>query len=105
MCKIEIIQTEHSKYQFAQLNWSDFKANPNLESNFHAYAYWKIAYSYKSILKGSKVTVNLKAQCIFEKERSWVKEEHKSQSLLEHEQGHYIIGWLCALTFKNKVEK
>ena len=29
--------------------------------------------------------------------KSWVKEERKSDALLFHEQGHYLLGGLCAL--------
>jgi hypothetical protein len=89
--------------EFPTLTWEDFQAPPDHSSRFYAHTYWKISYSYSVVIKGSKACVNLNAKCLFEKNRAWVKCEHKSQELLEHEQGHYYIGCLCALMFKKRI--
>lgn len=36
--------------------------------------------------------------------RSWVREDKKSEALLLHEQGHYLIGGLCCLEFLRRVD-
>ena len=98
------LKTEPKKSEFPKLTWDDFRAKPNMESKYFAYSYWKIVYSYKATIAGSRATISAQAKCIFEKDRAWVKEEKKTQELLEHEQGHYYIGCLCALTFKKRVK-
>lgn len=97
------LKTEPQESQFPKLSWADFQAEPNTESKYFAYSYWKINYSYKVTFSAGRAIITAQAKCIFEKDRSWVKEEKKTQDLLEHEQGHYYIGCLCALTFKKRV--
>lgn len=41
--------------------------------------------------------------CYVIKSKSWVK--YKDNDLLKHEQGHFNIGYLCALAFKKKVKE
>jgi len=98
-------QLNIDRFNFPKLTWADFNAKPNQESRFYAYSYWKITYSYTSTVSSNKVSVNINARCIFEKDRSWVKPEFMTQELLEHKQGHYYIGCLCALAFKKRVKE
>jgi len=98
------LKAASSQSEFPKLSWDDFQAKPNSESKFYAYSYWKIVYSYKVTISAGRAIIVAQAKCVFEKDRSWVKEERKSQELLEHEQGHYYIGCLCALTFKKRVK-
>jgi len=99
------VQSNLAQTNFPKLTWADFSAQPDKNSRFHAYSYWKINYSYTYTISSEKVLVNVKTKCIFEKERSWVKPEFMTQELLEHEQGHYYIGCLCALAFKKRVKE
>lgn len=63
-----------------------------------AHIYWHIEYKITDMDK-KKVTANL----IIGK-RSWVREEKKCDHLLNHEQGHYLIGALCVLEFLRRVD-
>lgn len=36
--------------------------------------------------------------------RSWVRPDRKSDHLLNHEQGHYLIGALCVLEFLRRID-
>jgi len=52
-------------------------------------------------MKNSKfrIKVNIKVEL---KDKSWTTKFNNH--LLNHEQGHYLIGCICALEFKKKVE-
>ena len=63
-----------------------------------AHIYWSIDYRITDPQKG-KLAVNLVIA-----KRSWVREEKKCDHLLGHEQGHYLIGGLCALEFLRRVD-
>ena len=91
--------------EFPKLVWEDFKGKPKEGSWFLAHSYWKIVYSYNVKNNQDHVKISVNAKCIFEKERAWVKSDAKSQTLLEHEQGHYYIGCLCALVFQKRVQE
>ncbi|CAD8136714.1 unnamed protein product [Paramecium pentaurelia] len=47
--------------------------------------------------------IKLSVSCKFS-EKSWAKSFSDAQ-LLEHETGHYLIGWICALEFKRQIEQ
>jgi hypothetical protein len=42
--------------------------------------------------------------CLLISKRSWVREERKCAHLLNHEQGHYLIGALCVLEFLRRID-
>jgi hypothetical protein len=64
-----------------------------------AHIYWNIDYKITDYDK-KKVTAKL-----YTTKKSWVREERKCDHLLNHEQGHYLIGALCALEFLRRVDK
>jgi hypothetical protein len=37
-------------------------------------------------------------------ERSWVRSDKKSAHLLNHEQGHYLLGAICGLELMRRVD-
>ena len=88
---------------FPVISWDDFQAEPVEDSWFLAQIYWGVSYNtkVKDIPAGFKVEVC--AYCYINKARSWVKSEY--EELLEHEQGHFNIGHLCALAFQKKVQR
>lgn len=45
----------------------------------------------------------MRATCDFQESRSWVKPGTQSPQLLQHEQGHYYLGSLCALRFLKRI--
>lgn len=102
---IKVKKKNYKELEFFKLSWNDFQAKPNEDSWFHAHSYWRVSYSYNVIFQEHRVIVNVHAKCIFEKDKSWVKPQLMCQELLDHEQGHYYIGCLCALTFKKRIKE
>jgi len=92
-------------YQFPKPIWEDFKGAPKKGSKFFAESYWNVNYTYQARISGDRVILTAQAKCVFNKEKSWVKPEKKSEVLLEHEQGHYYIGCLCAMNFNKRVQE
>jgi hypothetical protein len=62
---------------------------------------WGISYTTKITNRPFQVEVS--PICYVIKSKSWVR--HKDNELLKHEQGHFNIGCLCALTFKKRVKE
>jgi len=89
--------------KFHKLSWSDFQGTTNSRSKYWAESHWNVDWSYQAKISDGKALVKVQAKCTLNNKKSWVREEKKSQSLLEHEQGHYYIGCLCALTFMKRV--
>jgi len=98
----KIRRARSKRPEFPKLSWEDFHAAPEKESNFYAYSYWNVYYNYDVKISDGRARITMHAKCLFDNKRSWVKADRKSDDLLEHEQGHYYIGCLCALTFKKK---
>ena len=87
------------------LTWSDFKGSPDRQNPDDAYAYWFVRYRYDDPAQGSvRPVVSVWNEF---GEQSWVKwdtpRENEKDQLLNHEQGHYSLGVLCALEFKKAV--
>jgi hypothetical protein len=63
-----------------------------------AHIYWWIEYKIPDAKK-KKVIADL-----YLSERSWVRANKKCPHLLNHEQGHYLIGAICLLEFLRRVD-
>ena len=92
-------QIEHRK-----LSWADFRGTPEADRPYDAYTYWSVQYSYDAPTRegdGFRLSVRVWNRL---GERSWVRpqvlKDPKNGELLNHEQGHYTLGLLCALEFK-----
>jgi hypothetical protein len=95
-CKATVIKI--GGFEVKPIKWSDFKGEVEEEMPWSAHIYWWIDYKISdSKLKKLHPTLHLS-------ERSWVREEHKCWHLLNHEQGHYLIGAICVLEFLRRVE-
>jgi predicted secreted Zn-dependent protease len=78
------------------VEWSDFTGPVDPTSRFGAWTDWRITYSFPApTIRNEKAYVNVTTK-LFLRHNSWVKSEKRSQRLLEHEQGHFRIGRLCA---------
>jgi len=87
------------------LRWDDFTGPPDPTTALYAYTYWYVSYKWDAFqFNGDtarwKVKVTLELQ-----KRSWKKPETVTDSLLEHEQGHFNIGWLLAIAFQQRVDQ
>lgn len=89
------------------LAWSDFTGIPDPASPFDAHTHWKVRYRYDAPQHTARgFVVDVKVENTLEPD-SWVKPaalgRPNQARLLAHEQGHYDIGLLCALRFRNAV--
>lgn len=98
----ELPQIENRK-----LTWEEFRGKPEAGSPFDAYVYWSVHCSYdapKQEADGFRIPVRVWNQL---DARSWVKPQvllsPMKAELLNHEQGHYTLGVLCALEFKRTI--
>lgn len=90
------------KKEIPMVTWKDFSGVPKKDSYWLAYTTYFVRYSFRPVtLKGKPPTLHLTVTCTLNPKTSWVK--WKDDLLLEHEQGHYLIGWISALTFKQRV--
>jgi hypothetical protein len=87
-----------------RLTWADFKGTPDAASPYDAYTHWSVRYEYDAperTPEGLRLRFRVWNRL---DERSWVKwntpREHQKAELLNHEQGHYSLGVICALSFK-----
>lgn len=97
-----------SKTSFGQLkdtlNWTpnyclkvdDFKGKPDTTKIDVANSYINITYDYQ-ILNNK---LDFKVYCFFYKNLSWIK--YDMETILKHEQGHFDIAKLFALTLEEK---
>ena len=78
------------------VEWSDFTGQVDPNSRFNAWTDWRISYSYAApVFRDGKAYVTVSTK-LFLRHDSWVKPESRSQRLLEHEQGHFRLGRICA---------
>lgn len=83
------------------LSWSDYLATPDMADTSNvALTYYGIASAMKT--KGDSVIITVRS--IFDKEKSWVKPNDKTDSLLTHEQGHFDIAELYARILKKTLK-
>ena len=87
---------------FPKVSWDDFQGPPGENTWFLAEIYWYVSYDLKVLETTNKFKIEVVANCQINKARSWVKSKY--DELLEHEQGHYNIGYLCALMFQKRVK-
>ncbi|EAS03546.1 secreted protein (macronuclear) [Tetrahymena thermophila SB210] len=105
----EYLPTRIAGIQIKKVQWSDFPGKADPEMSFWAHIYWFINYNYQVEqrqnnknryldFKVRSINVSVKIS-----NKSWVRKQ--TDYLLSHEQGHYLIGCLCALDFKQQVLK
>lgn len=85
------------------LRWDDFTGPPDYTADLYAYTYWYVSYKWDAFqFRGDtakwKVNVTLELG-----KDSWKKADKVTDILLEHEQGHFNIGWLFAIAFQKRV--
>lgn len=87
------------------LRWEDYTGAPDEGTNLFAYTYWNIYYNWEPFpFKGDTAKINVNVMYELGK-NSWRKQGKVSDSLLEHEQGHFNIGLLCAIAFRKRINK
>jgi hypothetical protein len=92
-----------------KLTWGDFRGTPEPDRPYDAYTYWSVQYSYDAPTReGDGYRLVVRVWNVLG-ERSWVNpkvlKDPKNADLLDHEQGHYTLGVLCALEFKREASR
>lgn len=93
-------------YDFSKkLIWKDFKGAPGGPGPVAAIT--SSGFGYKADMKtnGSKGQINIGVYCFFSKGKSWVKPGRTTPYILNHEQHHFDVSYLAALSFIEKVKK
>ncbi|MEO6539321.1 MAG: hypothetical protein ABIT07_03060 [Ferruginibacter sp.] len=90
--------------QDKRLDWPDFKGAPNTGGNIAAIT--TSGFGYKASMKnnGSKGQLNIGIYCYFNKDKSWVKSNKKTDYILNHEQHHFDISFIAANLFADKLK-
>ncbi|KAL4479914.1 hypothetical protein ABPG74_020430 [Tetrahymena malaccensis] len=105
----EYLPTRIGGIQIKKVQWSDFPGKADPEMSFWAHIYWFINYNYqveqRQSVKNRYLDFKVRSINVSVKisNKSWVRKQ--TDYLLSHEQGHYLIGCLCALDFKQQVLK
>ena len=86
-----------------KLNWSDFKAQPDLDDDVTAVTNAGIGFSIAFHSEGDKANLNISVLCNFNKSESWVKDDRKTPYILNHEQLHFDIAYIQAMLFVQKL--
>lgn len=84
------------------LTWGDYLAKPDMkDTNNSALTYYGISCSMKT--KGDSISFFVRS--IFDKSKSWVKTDDKTDSLLLHEQGHFDIAEIYSRILKKTLNE
>ena len=93
----------HGEKTTRLLKWSDFTGTPDNSTDLYAYTYWFVTYKWGPFsFNGDTAKLQLEVTLELEK-RSWKKQDKITDALLDHEQGHFNIGWLFAIAFQKRV--
>lgn len=87
-----------------KLTWSDFQAEPDTTSPFHASTNSGISFSWALQSSEDKSDFDYEIKTTFQPGLSWVKEKEKSRILLAHEQLHFDITELHARKLRKLLE-
>ncbi|HEX6192466.1 MAG TPA: hypothetical protein VFZ42_08880 [Chitinophagaceae bacterium] len=81
------------------LSWNDFKGSPDDASPFGAYTFTNFRTKGENFtFKGDSVKFDKPVEYWVELgTNSWVKKDKRTDTLLQHEEGHFIIGKLLVL--------
>lgn len=82
-----------------QLTWSDYKGNPDGNSDAAASTTTYLGIEYKINENG----FSFKIQCLFSQSKSWGRS--KTDFILKHEQGHFDIAELYARRLNKKMKE
>ncbi len=89
-----------------KLKPADFKGRPDKLSNAGGATYSGIGIDYDVVIKDFTPTIEVKATCIFDKEKSWLLDAAKGNTyILKHEQLHFDICYWQTLEFMKMLKE
>lgn len=97
---ISLLPLYVSGIELWKIDWPDFKGKKPSKSPFDAYTIWSIQYKFNKTRISSCFYTITPEISIALNPISWV--DKPSDYLLNHEIGHYLLGYLSALEFKKK---
>jgi len=87
------------------LEWPDFQGVPGASGNTAALTTSGFGYKMNMSHTGTKGYLKIQVYCYFDKTKSWVKPDKKSDYVLTHEQKHFDISYLAAEKFIRDLRK
>ncbi len=93
-------QRSDEEILYKKLSWADFKGKIDTSLKYYAMTYWSVSYNYdKPIFDNDNSLVKIKVSYKLN-ENSWYRPNRISDTLLNHEQGHFNMAYLLALDLK-----
>jgi hypothetical protein len=89
---------------YKKLTWDDFKDSPDRKSIAAAITESGFGYRLEMETRNSKTDIVITVLCFFNKMKSWVKPNTKSDYALLHEQHHFNITYIEACLFFQKLK-
>ncbi|WP_024771271.1 DUF922 domain-containing protein [Aquimarina macrocephali] len=96
------------KFSYAErseLDWSDFRGKPNLNSNYDASVNTGITYQWSYGKDKGEIELNYQVDSFCYPSLSWVKRGQMSLALLSHEQLHFDISELHARIMRKRLKE
>ncbi|PKV52265.1 uncharacterized protein DUF922 [Aquimarina sp. MAR_2010_214] len=96
------------KFSYAErseLDWSDFRGKPNLNSSYGASVNTGITYQWSYGKDKGEIELNYQVDSFCYPSLSWVKRGHMSEELLSHEQLHFDISELHARIMRKRLKE
>ena len=87
------------------LQWSDFKGNPDYTTDAAAVTASGISYDLSATVLNRKTTVNCKVEAYFYPNESWYKKELADSVILAHERLHFDITEMYARKMRTIVDQ
>ncbi len=82
-----------------KLQWSDFQARPQGKGHLDAYSTLGMSYA---VIHNTETVLEMAVYGYFEKDKSWVKANEKTDHLLNHEQSHFDLSELYRRILKKR---
>lgn len=85
-----------------RLTWNDFRGRPNRGGNTVALTSSGLGIVYRSQRSGPPI---IDVQCVFYGDNSWVKDDGRTDYILQHEQLHFDITELFARELRRRINQ
>lgn len=86
-----------------KLTWEDFQAPAKVDDTHDAQSWTGFQYNYAGEYDENSIKLDVSVVTTFDKSKSWVKPEKKSEKLLQHEQLHFDISEYIARQIRREL--
>ncbi len=91
--------------QSNKLLWNNFNATPVMSGNTAALTSSGFGFGAMMMYKNEKGTLKITAYCFFDKSKSWVKPNQKTDYILQHEQHHFDVSRIGMQNFISELRR